>query len=93
MPVLYLLSKFGDFSNVLGYMVWAYVPTFNLDPETPKSLVAILLCQLHEKLDPDRNRFFCFFFFLSTALSCIFTFFCDFSHVFGCMVWALSPNL
>ena len=43
-------------------MVWAYVPTFYLDPETPKSSVEFYNISW-EKLDPDKNLFFFFFFF------------------------------
>ena len=63
-------------------MVWAYVPTFNLDPETPKSLVEFYYISW-EKLEPEKIFFFMYFFFIL-----FYHFFCDFSHVFGCMVWA-----
>ena len=51
---------FCDFSHVFGCMVWALVPTFNLDPETPKSSVEFYYISW-EKLDPEKIVFFNFF--------------------------------
>ena len=74
-------------------MVWALVPTFNLDPETPKSSVEFFYISW-EKLDPEKIVFFVFFLKLL-----FYHFFCDFSHVFGFFPCfrlygvGLSPNL